>query len=251
MAEPMSQFCFRMAAIAGFAALFGLSACGPGLAPQGISDPFEKENRSTHALNLALDKNVIRPIALGATKIVPKPVVQGVSNFAGNLDLPGEVVNDVLQLRLGKAAHNTLRFAINTTVGIGGLFDPATPLGAPEKPTDFGETLAVWGVGEGEYLELPLYGPSTRRDALGKVVDIGLDPVRLLIPKNKAWIDTFAQVFAKIGDRGRYSETYDSILYDSADSYAQARLLYLEHRRHDLGQVTTDSEFEDPYAQQQ
>jgi phospholipid-binding lipoprotein MlaA len=249
MAQSVTQFSLRLAQIAGVAAIIGLTACGPGPAPQGINDPFEKENRSTHQLNLALDKNVIRPIARSTTKIIPKPVVQGVSNFAGNLDLPGEVINDVLQLRLGKAAHNTLRFAINTTIGIGGLFDPATPMGAPEKPTDFGETLAVWGVGEGEYLELPLYGPSTRRDALGKVVDIGINPVRLFIPKDKLWINTFSQVFAKIGDRGRYSETYDSILYESADSYAQARLLYLEHRRHDLGQVTTDSDFEDPYAQ--
>lgn len=249
MIQSVTQFRFRVAAIVGFAALCGLSACGPGPAPQGISDPFEKENRATHQLNLTLDKNVIRPIALGANKIVPKPVVQGVSNFADNLGLPGTVLNDVLQLRLGKAAHNTLRFAINSTIGIGGVFDPATAMGAPEKKTDFGETLAVWGVGEGEYLELPLYGPSTRRDALGKVVDIGLNPVRILIPKDKAWIDTFAQVFAKIGDRGRYSETYDSILYESADSYAQARLLYLENRRHDLGQVTADSDFEDPYAQ--
>jgi phospholipid-binding lipoprotein MlaA len=241
MAQSVTQFSFRLAQIAAVAAILGLAACGPGPAPQGINDPFEKENRSTHQLNLALDKNVIRPIARSATKIVPKPVVQGISNFASNLDLPGEVINDVLQLRLGKAAHNTLRFAVNSTIGIGGLFDPATPMGAPEKPTDFGETLAVWGVGEGEYLELPLYGPSTRRDALGKVVDVVIDPVRLFIPKNKLWINSFAQVFAKIGDRGRYSETYDSILYDSADSYAQARLLYLEHRRHDLGQVTTDS----------
>lgn len=249
MTQTVTPICYKLAHIVGFAAILGLSACGPGPAPQGISDPFEKENRSTHALNLAVDKNVIRPIARSANKIVPKEVVQGVSNFAGNLDLPGEVINDVLQLRLGKAVHNTLRFAINSTIGIGGLFDPATPMGAPEKPTDFGETLAVWGVGEGEYLELPFYGPSTRRDALGKIVDMGLDPVRMFIPKDKRWIDTFAQIAAKIGDRGRYTETFDSILYDSADSYAQARLLYLENRRHDLGQTTSESEFEDPYAQ--
>lgn len=228
----------------------GLAACGPAPAPEGINDPFEKENRSTHALNLTLDKNVIRPLARGANKIIPEPVAQGVSNFASNLDLPGMVVNDVLQLRLGRAVHNTLRFAVNTTIGIGGLFDPATAMGAPVKETDFGETLAVWGVGEGAYVELPLYGPSTQRDALGKAVDIGLDPVRLFIPKDKMWISTSSKLFAKIGDRGRYSETIDSILYDSADGYAQARLLYLQHRRYQLGQTTTDSEFEDPYAQQ-
>lgn len=231
-------------------AALALTACGPAAAPQGINDPFEKENRSTHELNLTLDKNVIRPLARGANKIIPEPVTTGVTNFAANLDLPGMVVNDVLQLRLGKAVHNTLRFAVNTTVGIGGIFDPATAMGAPVKETDFGETLSVWGVGEGAYVELPLYGPSTQRDALGKVVDIGLDPVRLLIPKNKMWISRASKVFAKIGERGRYSETVDSILYDSADGYAQARLLYLEHRRYNLGQTTSDSEFEDPYAQQ-
>jgi phospholipid-binding lipoprotein MlaA len=81
------------------------------------------------------------------------------------------------------------------------------------------------------------------------MVDLVFDPTRLLIPKDKLWVNTFAQVAARIGDRGRYSETVDSILYDSADSYAQARLLYLENRRHTLGQTTTESEFEDPYAQ--
>jgi phospholipid-binding lipoprotein MlaA len=104
-------------------------------------------------------------------------------------------------------------------------------------------------MGEGAYMELPFLGPSTERDALGKVVDLALDPTRLFIPHNKAWIVTASHVGAKIGDRGRYSETVDSVLYDSADGYAQARLLYLEHRRHDLGQTTAASEFEDPYAQ--
>jgi phospholipid-binding lipoprotein MlaA len=73
--------------------------------------------------------------------------------------------------------------------------------------------------------------------------------MRLFIPKDKRWVSTFAQIAARIGDRGRYSETVDSILYDSADGYAQARLLYLENRRHTLGQTTAESEFEDPYAQ--
>ena len=83
---------------------------------------------------------------------------------------------------------------------------------------------------------------------MGTAVDLVFDPTRLFIPKNKRWVSTLAQVAARIGDRGRYSETVDSILYDSADGYAQARLLYLENRRHNLGQTTADSEFEDPYA---
>ncbi len=227
-----------------------MSACANGQAPSGISDRFERENRATHALNVALDQKLLRPAALGVVQVVPAPVVQGVTNFAGNLDLPGEVVNNVLQLRMGRAVQNTLRFAINTTLGLGGLFDVASSAGVTERPTDFGETLSVWGMAEGEYVELPFNGPSTQRDALGRIVDLGLDPLRLVVPRNKLWIGTVAQLAARIGDRGRYSDTVDSILYESADGYAQARLLYLENRRHALGQIAADSEFEDPYADQ-
>lgn len=230
-------------------AIVGLSACGPAPAPQGINDPYEAQNRKVHSVNLVLDKNVIRPLATGASKIIPKPVSRGLGNFASNLGLPGEVANDILQLRLDRAGRNTWRFVINTTFGIGGILDPATAFGATEKPTDFGETLHVWGLPEGNYIELPFYGPSTERDTLGKIVDLGLDPVRILVPKDKGWIVSGAKIVSRIDERGRYSDTVDSILYDSADGYAQARLFYLEHRRHNLGQTTADSEFEDPYAQ--
>ena len=228
-------------------AFVGLTACGT-VNDQGINDPFEKENRSMFELDKYVDRTIIRPIAEGAS-FIPKPVKQGVANFADNLDVPTSVVNDVLQAKLGKAVHNTLRFAVNTTVGIGGLFDPASKIGLPGIPTDFGETLHVWGVGEGAYLVLPVLGPSTRRDALGKVVDYMMDPLNLIIPKKQAYIGTLAKVAAKIGDRGRYSATIDSILYDSADGYAQSRLLFLEHRRYNLGQTPSDTTFEDPYAQ--
>ncbi len=229
-------------------ALLSLAACGPAPTTSGISDPHEAQNRAVHALNLALDKNVLRPVARGANKALPDKVEQSVVNFADNLELPGRVVNDVLQLRLGKAIENTLRFAINSTIGIGGLFDPATRAGVNGKPTDFGETLHVWGVSEGNYVELPFLGPSTDRDALGKVVDILLDPLKLVLPKDSN-LSLIAKIGSKIADRGRYSETVDSILYDSADGYAQARLLYLENRRFQLGQVPSDESFEDPYAQ--
>ena len=229
-------------------AMLALASCGPATPTNGISDPNKAQNRAVHRFNLALDKNILRPIATSASDVVPEPVEQGVVNFADNLELPGTVVNNILQLRLGKAVENTLRFVINTTVGIGGLFDPATAAGVMGKPTDFGETLAVWGVTEGNYFELPFFGPSTDRDALGKVVDYALDPMKLIFPKNSK-IPLLAKLGSKISDRGRYSETVDSILYDSADSYAQARLLYLQNRRFELGEVPSDESFEDPYAQ--
>lgn len=224
-----------------------VSGCANTNAPQGITDPNESANRETHAFNLGLDRALVRPAAGAYGSILPEPVKQGVSNFASNLDGPGDVANNLLQLRLGKAGHNTLRFAVNTVVGIGGLFDPATAIGLPEKPTDFGETLHVWGVPEGNYVELPFVGPSTSRDFVGIIVDVALNPVRLALPQPEANYATIAKVASKLGDRDRYSETVDSILYESADSYAQARLLYLQNRRFELGQTAGDDSFVDPY----
>ncbi len=232
----------------GIVAFVGLTACGPAIPTPGISDPREAQNRQFHKFNLAVDKNVVRPLANSTGKIIPPEVKQGVVNFADNLSLPGSVVNNILQLRFGMALENTTRFAINSTVGIGGVFDPATAAGVIGKPTDFGETMYRWGVREGYYVELPLLGPSTDRDALGKVVDYVLDPMRLILPPNSR-ISLFAQLGSKLSDRSKYSETVDSILYDSADSYAQARLLYLDNRRFNLGEVPAESSFEDPYAE--
>jgi phospholipid-binding lipoprotein MlaA len=225
--------------------LAGLAACGPAPAPQGINDPYETENRATHAFNVAMDRNILKPLSAGMGS---GPVSTGIGNFADNLGTPGDVVNNVLQVRLGRATHNTLRFAINSTIGLGGIFDPATAMGVTEKKTDFGETLHVWGVEEGAYVELPLLGPSTQRDALGSVVDLALDPMNYLLPRPESYVGTMAKLAAKLGDRGRYSATVDSILYESADSYIQARLLYLQNRRYELGQTSGESaSFEDPY----
>jgi phospholipid-binding lipoprotein MlaA len=226
-----------------------LSACAQKPAPSGITDPLEANNREVHAFNLAVDRALLRPTAQGYGK-APSPIRQGISNFANNLDMPSDVVNGLLQARPHNAAQNTLRFVVNTTVGIGGLFDPATALGLPAKTTDFGETLHVWGASEGNYVEVPFLGPSTERDLAGKVVDFGLNPLRYILPSPEGNIATVAAAASSLGDRHRYSDTIDSVLYESADSYAQARLLYLQNRRFELGQTTgaaADDAFEDPY----
>ncbi len=236
------------------AAIALLAACAQKPAPSGFSDPLESNNREIHAFNRGVDSAILRPISntfrSGTPGARPGPVMQGVTNFAQNLDAPGAVVNNLLQFRPQLAVENTLRFALNTTVGIGGLFDPATAIGLHGKPTDFGETLHVWGAGEGNYVELPLLGPSTERDMVGRIVDIGLNPMRYVLPKPESNIVPVAKVVSSVGERSRYSETVDSVLYDSADSYAQARLLYLQNRRFQLGQTTgeaADAAFEDPY----
>lgn len=237
----------RGPAVAFSGALAFLAGCAAPPPPAAVQDPYETGNRRIHAVNLAVDRAILSPAANGYSSILPEPLRKGVDNFAGNLDLPGEAVNHLLQVRPHLAIEDTLRFAINSTIGIGGLFDPATALGLPRRGTDFGETLHVWGMEEGNYVELPLLGPSTDRDALGEVVDIAMNPVRVAIPKEQAWISTAAKGLSILGDRARYSGTVDSILYESADSYAQARILYLQNRRYELGQTAGDDAFFDPY----
>lgn len=217
-------------------------------APEGINDPNEVTNRQVHEFNRGLDRALLRPASTVYGGVVPEPVQTGLSNVANNLDLPGDVLNNLLQGRPHHAIQNTWRFAINSTVGIGGLFDPSKLIGLNGIKTDFGETLHVWGAGEGNYVELPGFGPSTARDATGTVVDIVTNPVRLALPSPESHVGTVASVASTLGDRSRYSDTVDSILYESADSYAQARLLYLQNRRFELGQTGgADDAFLDPY----
>ena len=240
----------RFAALVVVAGL--LSACAASPNATGINDPFEPANRKVHAFNKGVDRALVGPASKGYG-IVPEPVKRAVGNVADTLDLPGDIVNNLLQLRLADAGQNSLRLAVNLTFGLGGWIDISTEAGMPGKPTDFGETLHVWGVGEGPYMELPLAGPSTARDTVGMLADIALNPVRLALPTKEANAATILKLFSRLGDRDRFSETVDSLLYESADSYAQARLLYLQNRRFQLGKAageagTSDDGFIDPYA---
>lgn len=232
------------------ASLALLAGCSPKPVPDQINDPFEAQNRRMHDFNRAVDAKVIKPVSGGYSSVLPEVVKTGVGHVARNLDAPGDIVNGLLQGRPHNAAENTLRFLVNTTVGIGGLFDPASVLGLEGKHTDFGETLHVWGAGEGRYMVLPLTGPTTERDLLGTVVDLGLNPLRYALPTAEANVATVAKLGSRLGDRARYTNTIDSVLYDSADSYAQTRLLYLQNRRFELGQTgngSNDADFIDPY----
>jgi phospholipid-binding lipoprotein MlaA len=227
--------------------LAGLAGCAAPPPGAEINDPYEQVNRQVHDFNIGVDRNFLRPagqVAAAAPVFVTGPVV----NFSNNVSLPGTVVNNVLQGDIGGTVTNTVRFLLNSTVGVLGLFDPAGAIGITEVKTDFGETLAVWGVGEGPYVELPLLGPSTARDALGQVVDFALDPLSQVGLQQQIDYGTYARIGEKIIDRGQFGDTLDSILYDSADSYAQARLIYLQNRRFELGEAATDA-YIDPYAE--
>ena len=237
----------RSSAILAVAALAGCAAPkGPGV----INDPYEAQNRENHQVNIALDSHLIRPASQAYGKVLPPPVRSAVTNLGGNLSLPGYVMNDLLQAKVGDAAQNTLRFAFNTVFGVGGLFDPAGALGLHAKKNDFGATLATWGVREGAYLEVIALGPTTERDLAGTVVDTIVDPVNAILPKAVRGYPTVIEFGAALNTRYKYKDTLDSILHGSADGYAQERLIYLEKRHYDLGEpapAATDP-YEDPYA---
>lgn len=232
---------------AGLVGVFAVAGCGPAPVPSGINDPMEQQNRAMHKINQAADTAVVRPLARIYGDSVPGPGQRAIANIGGNVALPAFIANGLLQADFASVSQNTLRLIINTTIGIGGIFDPATAMGAPADDTNFGETLHLWGVGEGNYVELPLIGPTTERDLVGMGVDVFLNPLRFVLPTAEANWATGFQIAAGLGSRARYSDTIDSVLYESADSYAQTRLLYLQNRRYELGQTSSDTDFVDPY----
>ncbi|MBC6408502.1 MAG: VacJ family lipoprotein [Rhodobacteraceae bacterium] len=217
--------------------------------PIAINDPYERQNRASHRFNLGLDRSLVRPVSGAYGAALPRSVRRGVANFAQNLGMPRRILNNALQGDIEGGTHNTIRFVVNTTAGIGGLFDPATTLDIPYRDTGFGETLHRWGSTEGAYLELPVFGPSTMRDAVGLAGDFLLNPLSLAEARPNSYVRGTAAVGARLGDRYDARDIIDPILYDSADSYAQLRLVYLQRRRFELsndGSENTEA-YEDPY----
>lgn len=213
----------------------------------GIDDPFEDRNRRVHAFNKDVDQTLVRPLGIAYASTLPPEIQSSVGHFATNLGQPSVAANSLLQGDLRGFGIASLRFAVNSTVGIAGLFDAATDLGMPQHDTDFGETLYVWGVEEGPYVEAPFIGPSTRRHTVGRFVDFFLDPIDFALGSPERYYGTIASATNGIGARGRLVDTIDGVLYDSADSYAQTRQIYLQNRRFKLGVPDQAAEI-DPFA---
>jgi phospholipid-binding lipoprotein MlaA len=216
------------------AVLIALGSAGCATVPSNQNDPYEPTNRKIFALNESLDKNVMLPVAKFYSRAVPWPARDGTHNFLANLDVPVTFANDVLQGEASRAADSFGRFVINSSVGIGGLIDVAGKAGVEEHKSDFGETLGVYGVGEGPYLVLPMLGPSNPRDALGYGVDIVMDP--------STWISWRSSIFYKLGrdavkivdERAQNIETIAEIERTSVDVYATERSLYRQHREAEI-----------------
>jgi len=182
--SPRTSFGRTVIVLAVVALLAGCATTGKARDPR---DPWEGLNRSTYKFNSFMDRNLFNPMGRAYKKITPKPVDTGISNFFSNLKDISVVANDVLQLK-GQFASDAARFVFNSSFGLFGLIDVSSHIGLPRHKEDFGQTLGVWGVGPGPYLIVPLFGPSTVRDATGLLVDGALfSPISLSYLHNDAY----------------------------------------------------------------
>lgn len=219
----------------------GLSACASNggvnneavyVGNEQIHDPMENLNRGIFAFNEVVDKTVIEPVARGYRWITPKPVRTGVRNFLRNLKSPIVMGNELLQGDLEGFANASGRLFINTLLGVGGIFDVADMGGIPYEPEDFGQTLAVWGVGNGPYVMIPLIGPSTARDATGMVVDSFADPVRIyLFNTDREWLHYTRVAVGVVDQREELLDVIDDLRRNSFDYYAALRSAYYQRRQ--------------------
>lgn len=204
-------------------------------------DPYEGFNRKIHNFNDFADRRVIRPVAVGYDKVMPNPAKTVVSNFFGNLIDMGDGFNNLLQGKPAKAANDAARVLVNSTIGIGGLFNPASRMGLVDHDEDFSQTLAVWGVPSGPYIVLPFLGPSTIRDAFGRSLDSRLDPLRYYHPvshRNSLYgfsvIHTRSQLLAA-----------DAVVF--GDTYIFYRDAYLQRRDFLINDGVIDDPFDDEF----
>jgi phospholipid-binding lipoprotein MlaA len=193
-------------------------------------DPAEPVNRAIFKVNVAADHAVMRPVAQAYADHVPEGVQKGIHNVVQYLKEPAVAVNDALQGNVNQAWQSVQRLAVNSTVGVAGIFDVASQLGLPPHKADFGQTLAVWGVGEGPFVELPLLGPSNARDTVGTAVDMALNPLTFVggAPATYAGVATGS---ANVVDtRSQHLHDLDELERNSLDYYATLRSVYRQHR---------------------
>jgi len=239
MREPtVPVICLRVLSVV--AVLSGASGCASAPSPDDpdavaeflqVNDPMEPVNRDVFEVNRVLDKAVLKPVATVYKAAAPEFVRTRVSNFLANLRSPVIFANDVLQGEFKRAATTFLRFFINTTIGVGGMNDMASALEIEGHDEDFGQTLAVWGVEEGPFVMLPLFGPSNPRDTVGLVVDFVFDPLRMWASNTDSNYVPLARAGADAVDiRSENLEVLDDLEKSSLDFYAAIRSLYRQRR---------------------
>ena len=206
-----------------------------------VYDPLEPLNRAIFSFNNVADKVILEPVAKGYKKL-PSPIQSGLSNFLSNLRTPLVIVNQFLQGQGQNAVQSSGRFLLNSTVGVFGLFDVADKVGLEEKEEDFGQTLATWGVGDGFYIVLPLFGPSNLRDTSGMILTMITDPINAyVVAEGEAWIVPMRTATNAIDQRSKIIDEVNALRDNSVDYYAAVRSSYYQNRNAAINN-TDDSE---------
>ena len=196
-----------------------------------IYDPIEPINRAIFSFNNVVDKMILEPTAKGYRKL-PSPIQSGISNFLGNLKMPIVIINQILQGQIPHAVESTGRLVVNSTVGVFGLVDVATKIGLEEKDEDFGQTFATWGIGDGFYIVLPIFGPSNVRDAVGTALTYTVDPINTwLINEGEAWAVPLRASVNAIDYRSKIIDEVNALRNNSVDYYAAVRSSYYQNRK--------------------
>ena len=229
---------------------FALSGCAstpPSTDPaaiadaQQLNDPLEGSNRFFYKIDDGLDTYILRPIAVAYRDVVPGAVRRPIHNLLTNLAAPVVFANDVLETKPRRAGDTMMRFLINTTAGVGGLFDVATDLGYPSHSADFGITLAIWGVGDGPFLFLPVVGPSNGRDSAGFVGNVALDPLTYASFGGINTLQIAKYGLTTIDTRERLIDPVDQVKKTALDPYATFRSLYRQNRASEIAATRDDN----------
>lgn len=216
---------FRMSLTCAVACFMLLGGCASTGNPR---DPLEPLNRGVYTFNEAVDTTLLKPAAELYRGLVPGMVRTGVSNVFSNINDVIVALNNLLQGKVTNAASDTGRFVVNSTIGLLGIFDVATPLGLPKNNEDFGQTLGWWGVGDGPYLVLPIFGPSNVRDTFGLVVDMLSDPISYIEPTRDRNIVMGVRA---VNRRSQLLEASKILETAALDPYQFVRDAYLQRRR--------------------
>jgi phospholipid-binding lipoprotein MlaA len=230
------------------ALVLGLALAGCASVPTGTggptdpNDPFESMNRRLFEASLTTDRWITLPVARFYRNVVPRGVRNIVRNMLNNLRAPVIFANDVLQGEIGRAATTFARFGVNSTIGLAGAVDIGEKMGLERHSEDFGQTLAVYGAGEGPYLFLPFIGPATVRDLFGFGVDIAMDPLTYVHWGDKWPLPYIRGTLDGIDLRERNIETLESIQQQSTDFYASVKSLYRQTRNNEIANGETQVE---------